>query len=451
MASTAADQPRASRENRFLEEVESVSRSIRDPAAKLRYLRASLAQLPQPAAPPPHGVKARVRRLLGARAEAAPLVGALPAAAPRPAARLGRPTSLLAAASVLVALTGVLTTAFQGQLPAAATVAAAPPRAAAGSPARPPVAEALPRLPAGQAPKAIWMVEKGQGYELWSNGLRIDTSFTVEGPARRYRAFERGRGMLDETFDRPVGILFHTTESDIWPLEAGFNENLRDSTQRLLRYLSRERVYHYLVDRFGRVYRVVAEEGKANHAGNSVWAEGERIYLSLNNAFLAVSFETRWEGGRALPITEAQLVSGRNLTDYLRRRFAIEPSMCTAHGLVSVNPAKRLIGHHLDWSRGFPFEAFGLPDQYARTAAAVEDFGFGFDERLVDVLGEPWPGVRAAEAALAEEARRSGRSLAELRRGKQELYDVWQREQVLDEPQARPGGASPRSARASGG
>ena len=39
------------------------------------------------------------------------------------------------------------------------------------------------------------------------------------------------------------------------------------------------------------------------------------------------------------------------------------------HGLTSVNPKKHLIGHHLDWARGFPFEAFGLPDQYQRRGA----------------------------------------------------------------------------------
>jgi hypothetical protein len=175
------------------------------------------------------------------------------------------------------------------------------------------------------------------------------------------------------------------------------------------------------------------------------------VYLSLNNAFLGVSFETRWDGGRALPITEAQLTSGRNLTEYLRQRYAIPPEMCTAHGLVSVNPKQRLIGHHLDWSRGFPFAAFGLPDQYEREAASVADFGFRYDDKLVAVLGEPWPGVRAAEATLVEEARRSGRGVDDVRREKQELFDVWQSEQARDEQLARAGGASPRSVRASGG
>ena len=43
--------------------------------------------------------------------------------------------------------------------------------------------------------------------------------------------------------------------------------------QRLLRYVQQNRLYHYVIDRFGRVYRVVAEESKANHAGHSVWAQ----------------------------------------------------------------------------------------------------------------------------------------------------------------------------------
>ena len=48
-----------------------------------------------------------------------------------------------------------------------------------------------------------------------------------------------------------------------------------------------------------------------------------RVYLNLNHAFLGVSFETRWEGGQALPITQAQFATGRNLTDFLRQRYEI--------------------------------------------------------------------------------------------------------------------------------
>jgi hypothetical protein len=249
-------------------------------------------------------------------------------------------------------------------------------------------------------------------------------------------------------YTAPAGILFHTTESDVWPLEAAFNENLRDSSHRLLRYVSRNRLYHYLIDRFGRVYRVVEEGGKANHAGHSVWAAEGRTYLSLNNAFFGVAFETRWDGGRALPITQAQLASGRMLTEYLRQRYGIAPEMCVTHGLTSVNPRTHRIGHHLDWARGFPFAAFGLPDQYRRTTPSVAAFGFGYDEEFLRVLDEPWPGVRTAEQDLAREAAARGITVDQVRRERQDLYDRWLAEQVRDDEAERAGVTTPaRSAR----
>jgi hypothetical protein len=238
--------------------------------------------------------------------------------------------------------------------------------------------------------------------------------------------------MADEVLDRPVGIVYHTSESDIWPLEESFNEKLRDSSQNLLRYLKRNKVYHYLIDRFGQVFRVVEETGRANHAGASVWSAGDRVYLNLNGPTIGVSFETRWEGGRALPITRAQFEAGRRLTDYLRDKWSIEAAMCVTHGLASVNPRKHLIGHHLDWARGFPFEALGLPDQYRRAAPAVALFGFGYDERFLEVMGEPWPGVRAAEAQVEDEAAAAGRTVDALRRERARTYDLWLDEQAKD-------------------
>ena len=54
----------------------------------------------------------------------------------------------------------------------------------------------------------------------------------------------------------------------------------------LLEYVRRKHAYHYLIDRFGRVYRVVAESDTANHAGYSVWADDEWFYVNLNESFL---------------------------------------------------------------------------------------------------------------------------------------------------------------------
>jgi len=324
----------------------------------------------------------------------------------------------------------------------AISAAAAWPSSPPASTSRAPVAESLPVLPKGISPKAIWIVERGEGWEQYSNGLRIETGHAIPGDPRAYRTISFEREQFGEWRDRPAGVLFHTSESDIWPLDAAHNENLTDSSQRLLRYLERNKVYNYLIDPFGRTFRVVEEESKANHAGHSIWSDGDEVYLSLNNAFLGVCFESRWEGGRALPITDAQIAAGRSLLDYLRHRWGISPEMCVAHGLTSVNATKHLIGHHLDWSRGFPFAAYGLPDQYARMPPSVELFGFGYDDHLVDVLGEPWPGVKAAETKLLEVARKQGRSVEELRRERQALYDRWVVKQNEKEGSAAPPAAA---------
>ncbi len=332
----------------------------------------------------------------------------------------------------------------------AATAAAA--RTAAAPAAAEPVAEAAPATPAGLAPAHLWRVETGPDFELYSNGLRLELAFAATHQPRRYRVFSwASQGLMDQDETRPAGIMFHTSESDVWPMDEAFNENLRESSHSLLRYIRRLKLYNFVIDRFGRVYRIVSEEQKANHAGNSVWQSGDRVYLNLNHAFLGICFETRWEGGHVLPITAAQLSAGRLLTDYLRQRWQVPPEMCVAHGLASVNPKKRLIGHHVDWARGFPFEAFGLPDQYAVTAPAVALFGFGYDDDFVKVMGEPWPGVRRAEAALAEEAGRRGLALDALRAEKQQLYDAWSQTQAREEVRAAGAAGNTRPSTASGG
>ncbi len=323
--------------------------------------------------------------------------------------------------------------------------------APAAVPGPTPAAETLDPLPRGVAPARIWMVDSGPGFELYSNGLRIDTTYALAGEPRRYRMFEVGRGMGAEVLDRPVGIVFHTSESDIWPLEESFNEKLRDSSQNLLRYLKKNRVYHYLIDRFGQVFRVVEETDKANHAGMSVWSAASRVYLNLNGPTIGVSFETRWEGGRALPITRAQFEAGRSLTDYLRHKWSIEAEMCVTHGLTSVNSKKHLIGHHVDWARGFPFEAFGLPNQYRRASPAVALFGFGYDERFLAVMGEPWPGVGEAERQLAADAAAAGLTVDDLRRERAGTYDLWLDEQTKDAETAEKAAAATVRRPASGG
>jgi hypothetical protein len=434
--------------------LERGARAIHDPVDKLRFLRGSLeryAALDERLAGVPGAPLRWVACRLTGVEEARPLFsanpwGALdPPARPKPLPRRARRT-LNAAALGVVAAAGLALASYplSRRSPEPAPAPPPPPaHAAAEFPARAP----------GLAPEAIWLVDSGPGFELYSHGLRIDTTWAVAGEPRRYRVFDVVRGMGAEVHERPVGIVYHTSESDIWPLEESFNERLRDSSQNLLAYLKRRAVYHYLIDRFGQVFRVVEETDKANHAGMSVWSAGSRVYLNLNGPTIGVSFETRWEGGRALPITRAQFEAGRSLTDYLRHKWSIEAEMCVTHGLASVNSKKHLIGHHVDWARGFPFEAFGLPDQYRRASPAVALFGFGYDEQFLAVMGEPWPGVAEAERGLAADAAALGRTVPQLRRERALLYDRWLDEQSRDAETAakaaRQGGAAP--GRASGG
>jgi len=428
----------ASGRRESLASLEAASRGIQDPVAKLRYIRGSLAKYQRidrvlrvvPFAPLRHALY-RFSRLdgLGHVLSQNPMGGGLAAQDdPRRARRI---VGTAALGVVVILAAGLTAAAYRG-------AKTPPPGPGGAGRSLPAMAEPLPDQPKGMLPAAVWLVEKGPGWEQYSNGLRIDTSYEVAGEPRRYRVFDAKAGMSAETFDKPVGILFHTSESDIWPLDEAHNEKLRDSSQALLRYLKRNDVYHYLVDRFGRVFRVVAEESKANHAGHSVWSRGDVVHLNLNNAFLGLSFETRWEGGKALPITAAQLSAGRNLTDYLRARWDIAPDMCVGHGIVSVSAKKHLIGHHLDWSRGFPFEAFGLPNQYARPLPAVELFGFGYDEPFLITLGEPWAGVREAERLLDREAAEKRVPIEQVRAERQQLFDQWLGEQNRDQEKAAP-------------
>ena len=465
-ASAPAPPPLIGLRRDAIRDLEERSRGIRDPVEKLRFLRRSLERFEAvdqrvqalPGAP----LRWLARKLTGVEA-ARPLFSANPngALAPpgRPATPLPRRArrALNVAAVLIVAAAGLALAAYPRSRtppaePAAGTLGPVGPAGPLAGPAMP-LAESAGLAPRPLAPERIWMVDSGRGFELYSNGLRIDTSYAVAGEPRRYRLFDAERGIESGIQDRPIGIVFHTSESDIWPLEESFNGKLRDSSQNLLHYLRKNHVYHYLVDRFGQVFRVVEERDKANHAGNSVWSMGSRVYLNLNGPTIGVSFETRWEGGRALPITRAQFEAGRSLSDYLRHKWSIEPQMCLTHGLASVNPKKHLIGHHVDWARGFPFAAFGLPDQYAQPSPAIALFGFGYDEQFLAVMGEPWPGVGEAERALAREAQAQGRPLAQLRRERTGVYDDWFAEQAADPEMAGSTGAQTHEPRrnASGG
>ena len=112
-------------------------------------------------------------------------------------------------------------------------------------------------------------------------------------------------GSSGEKRTEPVGIVYHTTESLQAPFEPGQNNVLKRVGESLLEYVRRRRCYNFLIDRFGRVFRIVNESDAADHAGHSVWADDRYFYVNLNDSFIGISFEAQTVAGRRPPTWQA--------------------------------------------------------------------------------------------------------------------------------------------------
>lgn len=271
-----------------------------------------------------------------------------------------------------------------------------------------------------QTLEKVWLVDTKNGVETWSNGLRIETRFATANRPREYYAWNRQEpnSPLTQLPDKqPTGIVFHTSESTLEDLKEEKTRRLKMLSEGLLSYVQKEKAYHYLIDRFGRVFRVVAETDAANHAGKSLWADDKWAYIHLNDSFLGVSFETQSRpGDEAAIISQAQIDSGRMLTRMLRARYNIAARNCATHAQVSVNPSVFLIGYHTDWAGNFPFEELGLPDNYEQPLPSIHLFGFNYDGTFFAATGaRMWKGVVTAEDMLREEARKRSLSVAQLK------------------------------------
>jgi hypothetical protein len=289
----------------------------------------------------------------------------------------------------------------------------------------------LIRPPAGPAPaipSAVWLVETRDGVENYSNGLRIDTKYAVANEPREkfavYGYAKTDLGIVDyKTI--PAGIVYHTTESHLAPFESGQNRRLMRIGSAVLEYVQSKRCYHFVIDRFGRVFRVVNETDRANHAGNSIWGDDRGAYVNLNDSFLGVAFEsaTETEDEKAPIATPAQIHSGRVLTDMLRAKYKIAAANCVTHAQVSVNPSNMLIGYHTDWAGVFPFAEMGLPDNYGSAPASLFAFGFGYDASYVKITGNRvWQGLLLGEDQMQRQASAAGLPPSKYRSSLQQRY-----------------------------
>jgi hypothetical protein len=254
---------------------------------------------------------------------------------------------------------------------------------------------------AGLTLDKVWLAEQGEGYEFYSNGARVLTEFETTGAKRSFYRFNLDALAEDsgeaETLTRPVGILYHVSESDQLPFDDTYNSSLQNHSKSLLEYAREHKLYNYVIDRFGRTYRVVRDEDAASHAGNSVWGDGRAVYVSLSASFIGICFEGKSGRGAAIgadKINEAQIYAARVLTAVLRSKYAIDDANCVTHGLVSVNPSNRLMGYHTDWVSAFPFDALGLSNKYETEMIAISRLGFAYDGAYIKAAGGArWPGL----------------------------------------------------------
>lgn len=272
----------------------------------------------------------------------------------------------------------------------------------------------------------VWQVEGTKDWEIYSNGLRIDNRFAVYNHPRSYQVFSADHpeeaGEPHRT--QPAGIVFHTTESQQAPFEAGKNRVLKQVAESLAEFVRSHRAYNFLIDRFGRVYRIVYESDAADHAGHSVWADREWLYVNLNESFLGVSFEAKTEPGQEVPaVSPAQVREAAMLVEMLRARYGISATNCVTHAQVSVNPFNMRVGYHTDWASSFPFEQLGLPNNYDQPIPALAFFGFESDATFLRVAGARlYGGVELAEERLRERAAELGLPLSAYRSKLQRLY-----------------------------
>jgi hypothetical protein len=278
---------------------------------------------------------------------------------------------------------------------------------------------------AGQKSDKIWFVEREGEYEKFSNSCRISTRYETDNHLRAYYTIPRGsESNGDQPSNKIVGIVYHTPESDIVDFIPNNNRAIQQRSRGLLEYVRNNKKYNYMITRIGDIFRIVRDEHASIHAGESLWADAKNTYVLLNESFLGVCFESRFEGESLDEIlTPAQITAGRLLTDVLRSKYNIEDANCTTHGLVAVDEEKMLIARHHDWVRYFPFAAMGLSDKYKIQPPHMTDYGFTYDEDVLKKIGHKlWEGAATAGEEFNRRAAATRVSPEDLRRKMRDRY-----------------------------
>ena len=286
-------------------------------------------------------------------------------------------------------------------------------RAAAGQIASLPVVDRAPSSAIfTEAAPNVWLVDQTGDFETYSNGLRVDDRYVTPNDKRIfYPVYQRGAidAREPEWHSEPAGIVYHTTESDQARFTADQNATLKRIGKAVIGVVQHNRSYHFLIDRFGQVFRIVPEGDVANHAGYSVWADDKSIFVNLNSSFLGIAFETQTQLGEQPSANPAQVHAGRVLTEMLRSKYHIAASNCVTHAQVSVNPDNMLVGYHTDWAGNFPFRELGLSDNYALPPPSIYLFGFGYDPTFEHATGgRLGPALARAEYQIETQAAARG-------------------------------------------
>jgi N-acetyl-anhydromuramyl-L-alanine amidase AmpD len=284
----------------------------------------------------------------------------------------------------------------------------------------------------------VWQVSENSESEEWSNGARIlKANETTHRPRSYYLIPRNSESGGNQIRHSPIGIIYHTSENELTEFTPDQSDSIEKRSANVIRYIRNNRSYNYLIDRFGRIHRIVRDDHAANHAGNSIWADEKNVYVGLNESFIGVCFEASVkEGTLEKIITEAQFLACRQLTSILRAKYNIDDANCTTHGLVSVNPETGLIGFHNDWAKDFPFDAIGLSDKYQIQPASMTDYGFTWDDEVLNKPGmELWPGAKAADEKFNQRAERARISVDALRLKLRERYkEQYARQKALQTP-----------------